>query len=86
MNIELAKLNDTLYKKSGTLSSTMANKYFIALKDLSKKEMKDMLALVEDDILLDRLFTSAFSNNEMEICTVLIEIFEERKAGKLIDN
>lgn len=79
MNVELIELNDTLFKKYGTLSSTMANKYFIALKDLSKKEMKDMLAIVEDKILLYRLFTSAYSNNELEICTVLLEIFKERK-------
>ena len=80
MNNELIELNDTLLKKSGTLSVILANNIIDTLKDLSKDELKEALANIDSNMMLDRVFTSSFSRKELEICTAIKEIIDERQA------
>ena len=76
---ELVELNDTLLKKSGTLPVNLENCIIHTFKDLSKDELKETLSKVDSKMMLNRIFTSCFSKNELEICFVIKEIFEERQ-------
>ena len=78
INNELIELNETLLKKSGTLSIILANSIIDSIKDLSEDDLKDVLVDIDSDLMLSRIFTTAFSRKEMEICLAIKEILEER--------
>jgi len=79
VNNELIELNDTLLKKSGSLSIILENCIIHTFKDLSKDELKETLSKVDSKMMLNRIFTSCFSRKELEICVVIKEILEERQ-------
>lgn len=78
INNELIELNETLLKKSGTLSIILANSIIDSIKDLSKNDLKDILVDIDSDLMLSRIFTTSFSRKEFDICVAIKEILEER--------
>lgn len=83
MNKELIELNDTLLKKSGTLSINLENCIISTLQGSTKDELKEALANIDSNMMLDRIFTSCFSRKEFDICVAIKEILEEQN-GLLI--
>ena len=79
MNNELVELNDALFKKYGTLSSALDNSIFSTLNDLSNEDTKELLAEIDSNMMLNRLFTSSFCRKEYELCFIIKEILDERQ-------
>ena len=79
MNNKIDELNNTLLNKSGSLSISLAKSISESLKGLSKKDLKVILADIDSNMMLNRLFTSSFINQEFEICFAIKEILEERQ-------
>ena len=79
INNELIELNETLLKKSGTLSIILANSIIDSIKDLSEDDLEDVLVDIDSDLMLSRIFTTAFSRKEFDICIAIKEILEERQ-------